>query len=173
MNILILGLGNPLMGDDGAGLAALARLKEELGQNGRFDFLDGGTQGVYLLPYLEDRECLLILDAVDFGGVPGETGEFNPFLLPSGVGPRLSPHQAGFEEALGLLDLLGRVPKRAVLVGIQPKSLDFGEPLSEEVLMGLPRVVEKSKNILRDWLEGKEWGLSRPLDPDRAKPPAR
>ena len=152
MSILVLGLGNPLLGDDGAGLVALGQLEEAMGPEGEIEFLDGGTQGVYLLPYLENKQKLLILDAVDFGANPGEVGTFDPMCIPLGVGPKLSPHQAGFEEVLGLLELLGYVPKEAVLLGIQPKSLKLGDPLSEEVRLGLRKVLEKAVGILRGWL---------------------
>ncbi len=107
---------------------------------------------MYLLPYLENKEKLLILDAVDFGERPGEVGTFDPMCIPLGVGPKLSPHQSGFEEVLGLLELLGHVPKEAVLLGIQPKSLKLGDPLSEEVRLGLKKVLEKAVWVLRGWL---------------------
>ena len=152
MSILVLGLGNPLLGDDGAGLVVLGQLEKVVGPQEEVEFIDGGTQGVYLLPYLENKEKLLILDAVDFGERPGEVGTFDPMCIPLGVGPKLSPHQAGFEEVLGLLELLGYVPKEAVLLGIQPKSLKLGDPLSEEVRLGLRKVLEKAVGILRGWL---------------------
>jgi hydrogenase maturation protease len=152
MSILVLGLGNPLLGDDGAGLVALEQLEQAMGPQGGLEFVDGGTQGVYLLPYLENREKLLILDAVDFGERPGQVGTFDPMCIPLGVGPKLSPHQAGFEEVLGLLELLGHVPKESVLLGVQPKSLRLGDPLSEEVRLGLSKVLEKAIGVLQGWL---------------------
>ena len=148
----MLGLGNPLLGDDGAGLVALEQLEQAMGPQGGLEFVDGGTQGVYLLPYLENREKLLILDAVDFGERPGQVGTFDPMCIPLGVGPKLSPHQAGFEEVLGLLELLGHVPKESVLLGVQPKSLRLGDPLSEEVRLGLSKVLEKAIGVLQGWL---------------------
>jgi hydrogenase maturation protease len=72
--------------------------------------------------------------------------------IPLGVGPKLSPHQAGFEEVLGLLELLGHVPKEAVLLGVQPMSLRLGDPLSEEVRLGLSKVLEKAIGVLQGWL---------------------
>lgn len=152
MSILVLGLGNPLLGDDGVGLVVLGMLEEALGPREEVEFMDGGTQGVYLLPFLKNKEKLLILDAVDFGERPGVVGTFDPMCIPSGVGPKLSPHQGGFEEVLGLLELLDHAPKESVLLGIQPKSLGFGDPLSEEVRQGSNRALEKAVGILERWL---------------------
>jgi len=69
--VLVLGLGNLLLGDDGVGLRLVERLAEESGFGDAVEFVDGGTQGLALLGCLADREAVLVLDAVGLGGEPG------------------------------------------------------------------------------------------------------
>ncbi|MGZ3467555.1 MAG: hydrogenase maturation protease, partial [Gemmatimonadaceae bacterium] len=67
----VIGLGNPLMGDDGFGLEVLARLRDEWILDG-VELADGGTWGMSLLPIIEDAERLLLLDAIAAGAEPGD-----------------------------------------------------------------------------------------------------
>src|SRR3974377_942260 len=66
--ILALGLGNLLLGDDAVGLRLLEELRDA---GGDAEFVDGGTQGLALLGYLADRPSVVILDAVALGAAPG------------------------------------------------------------------------------------------------------
>src|SRR5271157_725089 len=96
--VLVLGLGNPLMGDDGAGLAALECLRcdFEFGENVQLE--DGGTLGLSLLPMVEDCASLLVLDAVRIGRVPGTVVQLDQPDIPMYLALKTSPHQTGFRE---------------------------------------------------------------------------
>ena len=69
--VLVLALGNLLLTDDGAGLRLLERLSAGGEARGDVEFIDGGTCGLALLPYLERRRAVLILDAMQLGAAPG------------------------------------------------------------------------------------------------------
>jgi hydrogenase maturation protease len=105
---LILGVGNVLFGDDAIGIEIVKRLREIFPNDvaSEVEIIDGGTSGLYLLPYLENRERVLIVDAVDFKGTPGQILEISGDHIPRFIGTKLSEHQVNLHEVLSLLDLL-------------------------------------------------------------------
>lgn len=159
---LILGIGNILWADEGFGVRAV----ESLAENWRFDedvrVLDGGTQGLYLLPFLEEAERLVVFDAVDYGLEPGTIklaeGEEVPQFL---TAKKMSLHQTGFQEVIATATLMGYCPKEMLLVGVQPVELeDYGGGLREQVAAKIPKAIE----IALEWLARR--GVS--AEPGRA-----
>ena len=134
---LVLGLGNPLMGDDGLGIAALARLEWEWRLPDGVRAVDGGTLGLALLPLLEEASSALILDAVDMGRPPGTLSVVQGAALPLALRQRMSCHEGGVPEILALCDLRGRLPFRLMVMGLQPRRVGLGQELSDEVARGL------------------------------------
>ena len=96
MKIGILGIGNPLLGDDGFGVEVVRKLKEEIGESPDLEIIDGGSLGIYLLPYLEDKTYLIVVDVVNFGGKPGEIVKFELNKIPGFIGLKVSEHQITF-----------------------------------------------------------------------------
>ena len=139
---LILGLGNPLRGDDGLG----PRVVTELNRRGLPDgvtALDGGIGGLDLLRYLEEWERVVIVDAADVGRAPGEYVRFTPRearLLTAGRG--FSVHNAGLAEAIGLAEALGRSLPEIVVFGLQPERVNWQEGLSPAVEAALAALVD-------------------------------
>lgn len=148
---VVLGLGNPLMGDDGTGLAALERLQELWRIPPDVDLVDGGTWGMNLLPVVEDAERLLIIDAIRAGERPGEPIYLTRAEIPRLFAAKLSPHQIDMREILALAELRGHLPRDTVAVGIQPERVEFGEPLSPCVESNLDRLVGDVVEQLRLW----------------------
>jgi len=148
---IVLGLGNPLMGDDGAGLAAVEALRRgyEFGAEVRLE--DGGALGLALLPLVEDAHSLLVLDAVHLGGRPGAIVVREGDQIPRCLALKLSPHQSGFMETLALAGLRERLPPRLALVGVEIDGAKYGAPLSEEVEGALPAMVEAAVARLELW----------------------
>jgi len=148
---IVLGLGNPLMGDDGAGLAALEALRNgyDFGAGVRLE--DGGALGLALLPLVEDAGSLLVLDAVRLVGHPGTTVVREGDEIPRCLSLKLSPHQEGFREALALAGLRGNVPPRLALVGVEVSGAQYAEPLSPEVQRALPTMVAAAVAKLESW----------------------
>lgn len=150
-SIVVIGLGNPLMTDDGAGLELLARLAAW----GQFEpaplFVDGGTWGMNLLPVIEDAERVLFLDAVNIRAAPGTAVRLERDQLPRWLGVKLSPHQIDLKEVLAVAELRGRFPVDAVLVGVQPERVEMGTGLTPAVTAGLESALAMAIRTLEDW----------------------
>jgi hydrogenase maturation protease len=152
-DILVLGIGNLLWADEGFGIRALEALHAGWRFGKGVRLLDGGTQGLYLLPYVEGAKKLLILDAVDYGLVPGTIKLARNSEVPSFMGAKkMSLHQTGFQEVLSVAGLRGWQPEQLVLLGMQPEMLeDYGGSLTATVKARLPEVVAQAVAILREW----------------------
>jgi hydrogenase maturation protease len=136
---LVLGLGNPLRGDDGIGPAVIEWLQAH-------DLLpdvvaiDGGTRGLELVLTLADCRRALIVDAANIGRTPGEWERFTPDLIRLKDGPTISLHAAGLAEALALGEALCALPEEMMIFGVQPARLDWSPGLSAEVQAAVPEV---------------------------------
>jgi hydrogenase maturation protease len=148
---LVLGLGNPLMGDDGIGVAALETLRRGYHFGPGVQLEDGGTLGLALLPLVEDAGSLLVLDAVRLGGRPGTTVVLEGEEIPRGLSLKLSPHEAGFFEVLALAGLRGCLPARLTLVGMEVAGAHYAEALSPEVHKALPAMIAVCVATLQSW----------------------
>ncbi len=132
---LILGIGNILWADEGFGVRAV----ESLHRNWDFDdsvtLMDGGTQGIYLLQHVEQADILVIFDAIDYGLAPATLKLVEGDAVPNYMGAKkVSLHQTGFQEVLAMAEMLGRLPKHLLLVGVQPVQIeDFGGSLNTEM----------------------------------------
>jgi hydrogenase maturation protease len=147
---VVIGLGNPLMGDDGVGLAALARLREEWHLDG-VDLVDGATWGLSLLPVIEDAERLVLVDAVAAHGQPGDVIELSRDRLPIYLSRKLSPHQVDMRDALAVAELRGRLPNDVVAIGVQPERVALGTELSAPVAQRLDALVRAVVAQLEHW----------------------
>jgi len=128
----VIGLGNPLMGDDGFGLVVLARLRDEWELDG-VELADGGTWGMSLLPLLEDSDRVVLLDAIAAGAEPGEVVVLERARLPIYLTRKLSPHQVDMRDVLATAEWRGKLPAETVAIGVQPRSVEMGLGLSHEV----------------------------------------
>jgi len=142
MSVLVLGLGNPLRGDDGVG----CRLAEELARRELppgVQVLDGGAVGLGLLDLMEGWERVIIVDAAEMGRRPGGFVRFTPSdVRLASVSDRFSLHHAGLSEVLALADALGRALPEMVIFGVQPAEVGWGEGLSPAVEAALPALAD-------------------------------
>jgi hydrogenase maturation protease len=132
---LVLGIGNLLWADEGFGVRAVEALDAAWSFSGPVRVMDGGTQGLYLLDHVCSANILVVFDAVDYGLSPGALkcveGEEAPRFL--GV-KKISLHQTGFQEVLASAEMLGRLPRHLLLIGVQPVELDdYGGSLTPVV----------------------------------------
>ncbi len=134
-NVLLLGIGNLLWADEGFGVRVLEHLHAHYTFPANVQLLDGGTQGIYLVQYVETADILVVFDAVDYGLTPGTLKIVMDDEVPRFMGAKkMSLHQTGFQEVLAMTQLLDRYPKHLLLVGVQPVELeDFGGSLRPEV----------------------------------------
>ncbi|AWK89711.1 HyaD/HybD family hydrogenase maturation endopeptidase [Azospirillum thermophilum] len=150
--ILVLGIGNILWADEGFGVRTVERLAEDWAFPPDVTLMDGGTQGLYLLPHLETADVLIVVDAIDYGLPPGTRRVFRDDDVPAFLGAKkMSLHQTGFQEVLASAMLLGRCPGRMILVGVQPEVLDdYGGGLTATVAAEVAPTVDAIRAILRD-----------------------
>lgn len=139
--LLILGLGNVLLGDDGVGAAAVARLRDEYDHPECVHVLDGGTLGLALLPYVEEAEAVILVDAIRDDGPAGTFVRLDGDDVAPAVATRLSPHQVGVADLLDGARWRERYPDRVVLLGLVPESIDLGVGLSAPVAANLDQLV--------------------------------
>jgi hydrogenase maturation protease len=149
--ILILGLGNILLQDEGLGVRAVERLTSQYALPENVQIMDGGTLGLDLLPYLAGVTDLLILDAVDAGQPAGVLARLEGEAIPAALSLKMSMHQVGLQDLLAASSLRGSLPERIVVWGIQPVSLDWGVELTPSVQTALGQLVAAAVNELREW----------------------
>ena len=152
---LILGIGNVLWADEGFGVRCVERLSELRSFDDTVRLLDGGTQGLYLLPFLEEASRMIVFDAVDYGLQPGEMKIVHNDEVPSFMGAKkMSLHQTGFQDVIATAQLMGYCPETLLLIGCQPEELeDYGGGLRDVVAAQ----IEPSLKIALERL--KEWGI--------------
>jgi len=155
--VLVLGLGNLLLRDDGVGLELLRRLEADTAPSDGVEFLDGGTQGIALLPWMAGRRALLILDAIALGEPPGTVHMHEGPDLPQAP-PGLSAHEGNFGELLATAQLIGDLPETIQLVGIEPDEISTGIGLSPAVVEAMPRGVESARRALEALVEPVDAG---------------
>jgi len=158
--VLVLALGNPLLGDDGAGIELLKRLRARLQSDPdphseSIELLDGGTQGIALLPRLAGRRALLVLDAVALGDEPGCVHHLrDPEAC---AAPRsTTAHEGNASELLSAARLLGDLPAEVEVVGIEPANVRTGIGLSEPVRQALEPALERALALVREL--ARAWG---------------
>lgn len=149
-DMLVLGIGNTLLGDDGAGLALLELLRADLEADATIELVDGGTQGLALLGLLDGRRGVLLVDAVRRGAIPGTVHvSRDPLSLATSVpGPRTA-HGSNAVELLAAAWCLGSLPRATWLLGIEPARLHTHIGLSPRVRAALPRARSEAHALLR------------------------
>jgi hydrogenase maturation protease len=150
---LILGIGNVLWADEGFGVRCVERLAERYSFGPEVHVLDGGTQGLYLLPFLEGARNLLVFDAVDYGLAPGTMKVVEDGEVPAFMGAKkMSLHQTGFQDVIATAQLMGICPERLCLIGVQPEELeDYGGGLRDIVAAQIDPAVDIGIAKLAGW----------------------
>jgi hydrogenase maturation protease len=148
---VVIGLGNPLMGDDGLGLAALERLRDTWVLPPEVELVDGGTWGLTLLPVIERARHVVFLDAIATGAAPGTPVVVPRARLPRYLATKVSPHQVDLGDVLALAELRGTLPAETVALGLEPQRVEFGVGLSPLVAARLDALVERVVSRLAAW----------------------
>ena len=140
--VLVLGMGNILLEDEGLGIRALEVLQRDYEFPPGVELLDGGTTGMGLLDDISDREHLLVLDAVQTGEPPGTLVVMRGDEVPVYFGIRVTPHQLGLADVLATLELSGEQPGSVVVLGMVPHSMEMSLELSNPIRLKLGELVE-------------------------------
>lgn len=160
MRTVVLGLGNLVHSDDGIGVHAIERLRASPRVPPGAVLMDGGTQGMALLPHISGFQRLLAIDAVDVGEKPGAIVRLEGAALDKLPG-KPSVHQLAFADLMIAMRLLGDCPQEIVVLGVQPQSTDWGAGLTETVQASLDGLVELALRQLEEWAQ-----RARPTPPD-------
>ena len=158
-SILVLGIGNLVMTDDGVGVRVIQNLQDRYRFPECVTIMDGGTLGLDLLHYLDGVKRLLVVDAVETGGPPGTLVRLTGEEINIAFRTKLSPHQMGLQDLLLVAELQGFAPAEMVLLGVQPGEIEMGIDLT-------PAVAAKVESLVQGVLkELAEWG-GKPTAPD-------
>ncbi|WP_321871512.1 HyaD/HybD family hydrogenase maturation endopeptidase [Paraburkholderia tropica] len=171
-HIVVLGIGNVLWADEGFGVRAVEALNAQYACAPNVELVDGGTQGLALLPLVESAHKLIVFDAIDFGLAPGtldvREGDEVPVCLQA---RRMSLHQMGFADVLACAQLKGNYPQEIVLIGVQPVELDdFGGSLRDAVKAQIEPAIVQACRFLERWQAAPRARPASSASPSGAEP---
>ena len=151
-SILVLGVGNVLLCDEGAGVHAMHRLERECSFSG-VQFADGGTLSFTLAGLIEESPALIVIDAAEMKAPPGSVAVFEGPGMDAFLGSerKRSVHEVGLLDLMALAALGGRLPARRALIGIQPQSIDWSESPSPAVAEAIPEACERARELIARW----------------------
>jgi hydrogenase maturation protease len=141
--VLVLGLGNLLLTDDGLGPAVMAELVRRFVAPPEVHLLDGGTLGLALLGELSEARSAILVDAVAADAPVGTVVRLDGGEVAPAVAEKLSPHQIGVADLLDAARLLGREPPKLILLGAVPQSLELGVGCTPEVSAAIEPLIER------------------------------
>ncbi len=149
--VTVLGLGNILMSDEGVGVHTVNEFQKRYSVPGYVEIVDGGAAGLDLIPFIEGREKVLMVDAVNFDREPGYIGVLENEAIPVGISEKASMHHLGLMDVLSIVKLSGNFPGQLCLIGIQPKSLELGLDMTPEIWDKKDALIERIVAKLREW----------------------
>jgi len=149
-DVLVLGVGNLLMSDEGVGVRAAELLRDRVPDG--VLVIEAGSLGPELLPDVEAASHLLVLDCVDAGRAPGTVVRIEGARLPPRGSPPPSAHEFSLADLLALASIHASAPDDVVLLGVQPARIAPGLELSAEVERALSRIAESGLAELERWL---------------------
>lgn len=149
MRVVVLGIGNILLSDEGVGVRVVERLEAEYALPPEVEIIDGGTCGMEMLEQLENLDALVVVDCVRHGQPPGAPVLLKGEAVPVFFKTKLSPHQVSLSDVLASLEFTGRAPKYTSIVGIQPESLETGMELTPTVQARVPELLATTVAELR------------------------
>lgn len=137
--VLILGVGNLLLKDDGFGVHLINALKDiEFPNN--ISVIEAGTVSHQLIPLLREMSHLIVIDVVEAGDTPGSLFRFSPDDMQFPSEQKVSLHQMSLIDVLRMAELIGGKPK-TVIIGVQPKDVtSWSLELSDELEAAIPKV---------------------------------
>jgi hydrogenase maturation protease len=141
MRVVVLGVGNILLSDEGIGVHAVNALAERYEMPREVEVIDGGTSAMDCLDQIAEADLLLIADCVRGGRAPGALIRLDDRKLQAFFRTKISPHQVGLCDVLATLVLHDIAPKRTVLIGAEPKSFAVGLEPTPELAAALPKFV--------------------------------
>jgi hydrogenase maturation protease len=159
MKILVLGIGNTLLADEGVGIVAMQALESQFGAREDMEFIDGGTLSFTLAVPISECEALLVIDAAELGAAPGTVRSFEGEEMDRFLGEtrKSSVHEVGLLDLRAISLLTGYWPQHRALIGIQPGFVGWGEALTPVVAAALTEVCGKATEIIGCFAESEKY----------------
>lgn len=156
MKIVVLGIGNTLLADEGVGVHVVRELEDASGVDDGVDLLDGGTLSFTLAGPIEEAGALVVVDAAELKSAPGEVRVFEGADMDGFLAGnrKSSVHEVGLIDLMAIAKLAGHWPERRALVAIQPEKVDWGESLTERVADAVPVACEQVRRLIGSWRNG-------------------
>ncbi|WP_455365460.1 HyaD/HybD family hydrogenase maturation endopeptidase [Kaarinaea lacus] len=153
MSTLVLGIGNTLLTDEGIGVHATRYICDTHPDLPDTLYLDGGTLSFTLAGPIEDADNLIVIDAAQLNEKPGTVHTFVGAAMDDYLGGQhqRSVHEVGLMELMSMVRLSGHLPENRALIGVQPKSLEWGEHPSEELQAIMPVVCQHAMELIQEW----------------------
>ncbi len=151
---LVLGIGNTLLTDEGAGVHVVNHLQQQSSTlSPEVSFIDGGTLSFTLAEPIESCDNLIVVDASELKSAPGsvrvfENEDMDDFIT---SGNKKSVHEVGLVDVMSIAMLAGKLPQRRALVGIQPQSLDWGSAPTAPVAQAIPEACRQVNALIERW----------------------
>jgi hydrogenase maturation protease len=139
--VLVLGLGNILLRDEGVGVRVVEAM-EQMDHPSEVEVFDGATAGLDLLEVLADRRKVIVIDAIDGDCEPGTVLRLTPEDLVFQAAGGVSLHEIGLVEVLRAATRLGVAPQEVVILGVQPRYVTYGLELSVTLAGLLPKIID-------------------------------
>lgn len=150
-SIVVLGVGNILLTDEGLGVHVVKELKENYNFTPEISLIDGGTMGMELLTYMRGMKRILLIDAINGGEAPGTVYEFPHRELEQYFTDHISVHEVGMQDILRIRAIQENPLEDAIVIGVEPESLEIGFEPSAPVQAVLPEVKERVLRVLCNW----------------------
>ena len=150
---VVLGIGNTLLGDEGAGVHALRALEARSADLPDVEYLDGGTLSFTLAASIEEADQLIVFDAAQLNAAPGTVQLFEDDAMDRFLGSRrkASVHEVGLIDLMAMARLAGRFPGRRALIGIQPQYLDWADAPTPAVAAAIPQACDLALEVFDRW----------------------
>ena len=153
--VLVMGIGNTLLQDDGIGVHVTDLFKSSRAPDHNLAVIDGGTIGLSLLPEIEDADAVIIVDASEIGECPGAMRIFRNREIDQQLsGKRRSVHEVALYDLFSAAAIRGRSPQERVLIAIQPACTDWGLDPTPEVKASIPLACEAITSLTEHWQNG-------------------
>lgn len=155
-NTLILGIGNTLLTDEGAGIHALNLLQSEHSNIPNLTFLDGGTLSFTLSCWIEDCSNLIVFDAAELQQPAGTVMSFVGDEMDTFLGnTKRSAHEIGLLDLIDIARITESLPENRALIGIQPETMSWGMEPTTAVANALNQAVNHAVTLIKQWQEQK------------------
>jgi hydrogenase maturation protease len=157
MKVLVLGIGNTLLADEGVGVHVIQALSQgPLADQDDVELLDGGTLSFTLAGPIQEADALIVVDAAQLKSSPGtlrvfEGEEMDRFLTSN---RKSSVHEVGLTDLRAIAMLAGHWPEKRAMVAIQPEKVDWGEFPTELVAGAIPKACGHIESLIGAWCDG-------------------